>query len=592
MRSLAVLALVSAVVGSGFSFAASTSDSSSAAVERVLRREIAEDVEDRSILLRDILKENEHDSAARWAMGEVHSTKTWQPFSVQPEAAAENELLAAYRDRRGVEPLSVEGHRELAGWCRDQGLTDQERAHLQQMLLADPSQTALWKRLDYRQVDGHWLSPEQMAAVESAAETYRQQSRQWQARAQAIAERLSSPQPGTQAAARESLKRIADPAAIPALELALTAESAELSREFIAWVRQFQELPATFALTRQSVLSPWSDVRELAIDGLRNRRRELFIPALLDSLSGDEEWQVVYNTKARVRVGDPLIVAMFRRELRETISVQKQTVVMGRPLSTVVARPRDPRIFGRQFARLNAERNTIADQLRAADQQESIEAQLAGSNSNTAVEAALRGVTGVPGVVGAKEWWSWWASVTDTTVADTKSKLIVEVEETTTLRPAVALRFSSSCLPAGTLTYTELGPKPIETIRIGDKVLSKDVETGELAYRVVLQTTVRRPQPLVKLSTATETIESTRGHHFWVSGKGWRMAREIQPGDRLHGVKGTVRITDVSTGDMAEVYNLVVDRANTYFVGESLVLSHDVTFPSPTNVKVPGLAAK
>jgi hypothetical protein len=67
------------------------------------------------------------------------------------------------------------------------------------------------------------------------------------------------------------------------------------------------------------------------------------------------------------------------------------------------------------------------------------------------------------------------------------------------------------------------------------------------------------------------------------------MAHELQPGDRLHGLTGTVAVTDVATGDMAAVYNLVVDRANTYFVGQSLVLSHDVTAPAPTNVKVPGL---
>jgi hypothetical protein len=104
-----------------------------------------------------------------------------------------------------------------------------------------------------------------------------------------------------------------------------------------------------------------------------------------------------------------------------------------------------------------------------------------------------------------------------------------------------------------------------------------------------LRTTVRSPQPLVKLGLRAETIQATRGHHFWVSGKGWRMARELRPGDRLHGLNGTVSVTDVATGDTAAVYNLVVDRANTYFVGDSLILSHDVTSPAPTNVKVPGL---
>ena len=39
----------------------------------------------------------------------------------------------------------------------------------------------------------------------------------------------------------------------------------------------------------------------------------------------------------------------------------------------------------------------------------------------------------------------------------------------------------------------------------------------------------------------------------------------------------------------APVYNLVVADFHTYFVGPGMILSHDVTQPAPTNVKVPGL---
>ncbi|MDZ4684690.1 MAG: polymorphic toxin-type HINT domain-containing protein, partial [Planctomycetaceae bacterium] len=197
-----------------------------------------------------------------------------------------------------------------------------------------------------------------------------------------------------------------------------------------------------------------------------------------------------------------------------------------------------------------------------------------------------------------QEWWAWWAEATGVevallkqTVAGNSTKPVVEIQEIEIVNNPV-VRVGTSCLPAGTPIHTELGPKPIETIQIGDRVLAKDIDTGELAYRPVLRTTVRSPQPLVKLSFRTETIQATRGHHFWVSGQGWRMARELRPGDRLHGLHGTVSVTDTATGDTAAVYNLVVDRANTYFVGDALVLSHDVTSPAPTNVKVPGLAVR
>lgn len=132
----------------------------------------------------------------------------------------------------------------------------------------------------------------------------------------------------------------------------------------------------------------------------------------------------------------------------------------------------------------------------------------------------------------------------------------------------------------------------VESLKVGDLVLAKDIDTGELSYKPVIRTTVRSPQPLVTLHTKADSIRATLGHYFWVSGQGWRMAKEIKAGDRLHGVDGTITVTDVSTGGREAVYNLVVEGANTYFVGEGKILSHDVTPPVPTDIIVPGLAAR
>ncbi len=123
-------------------------------------------------------------------------------------------------------------------------------------------------------------------------------------------------------------------------------------------------------------------------------------------------------------------------------------------------------------------------------------------------------------------------------------------------------------------------------------MLAKEIESGELSFRPVILTTVRAPQPLTTLHTKADSIRATLGHYFWVSGQGWRMAKEIKAGNRLHGVQGTVTVTDVSPGGREAVYNLVVEGANSYFVGESGILSHDVTPPVPTDIVVPGLAER
>src|SRR5262249_30034195 len=44
---------------------------------------------------------------------------------------------------------------------------------------------------------------------------------------------------------------------------------------------------------------------------------------------------------------------------------------------------------------------------------------------------------------------------------------------------------SISCFPAGTKVWTMAGARPIESVKIGDRVLTQDIVTGELDYKVV-----------------------------------------------------------------------------------------------------------
>ena len=61
-------------------------------------------------------------------------------------------------------------------------------------------------------------------------------------------------------------------------------------------------------------------------------------------------------------------------------------------------------------------------------------------------------------------------------------------------------------------------------------------------------------------------------------------------GMRFHSLDGAVAVTATESSDRQEVYNLEVADFNTYFVGKSQVLTHDVTVREPTDMLVPGLA--
>ena len=131
------------------------------------------------------------------------------------------------------------------------------------------------------------------------------------------------------------------------------------------------------------------------------------------------------------------------------------------------------------------------------------------------------------------------------------------------------------CLAAGTLIWTARGALPVEQIQVGDLTLSQDPVTGELAYKPVVRTTLRPACELVQIYAGNQMFECSGGHPFWVSGKGWVKARDLQSGSQLHTVNGTLQISSVETGSTQETFNLVVDGFHTYFVGSDKVLSHD-----------------
>ena len=142
-----------------------------------------------------------------------------------------------------------------------------------------------------------------------------------------------------------------------------------------------------------------------------------------------------------------------------------------------------------------------------------------------------------------------------------------------------------SCFKGSTLVWTITGPRPIEEILPGDRVLSQNPSTGELAFKMVQTVTKAKPAPMMKIAVGGEEIVSTLGHPFWVVGQRWTMAKHLQEGSLLHSVSGPVRIESVEEIPAATAwyefsYNLQVDDFHTFFVGESQVLVHHLTMLS------------
>ncbi len=194
-------------------------------------------------------------------------------------------------------------------------------------------------------------------------------------------------------------------------------------------------------------------------------------------------------------------------------------------------------------------------------------------------------------------WWTWWQDynqLTDTPKQTIATNIVqaVDVPYVPYVPPEMlGTSTHHGCFAKGTKVWTLTGPLAIEEIRVGDRVLAEDPLSGELDYKPVLQTTTGH-QPMIAIDAGDERIVATKGHVFWVSGLGWRMAKNLKVGDRLHDVSGWAEIK--ALGDVAadETHNLVVADFGTYFVGESRIFVHDITMLQPTTALVPGQAQR
>ncbi|MEH7475839.1 polymorphic toxin-type HINT domain-containing protein, partial [Priestia megaterium] len=134
------------------------------------------------------------------------------------------------------------------------------------------------------------------------------------------------------------------------------------------------------------------------------------------------------------------------------------------------------------------------------------------------------------------------------------------------------------CFTINTKVKTENGEKPIQNIKIGDKVLAKDENTGKQAYKKVEWLFERKVSKIYEIHIDNETIQTTKEHPFWIVGEGWVKTKDLHDGDLLESDDGKIFTIDkiVVKVKKATVYNFKVADYHSYYVSDLNIWTHNM----------------
>ncbi len=156
------------------------------------------------------------------------------------------------------------------------------------------------------------------------------------------------------------------------------------------------------------------------------------------------------------------------------------------------------------------------------------------------------------------------------------------------------------CFVAGTLVSTAEGFKPIEELKVGDLVLTRnefaDGEETDNDYQPVTELITTHPSELLKLTlsdgNSEETLTTTANHPFYsLDTKSFIHADQLDESSRVASADGQpLTVTAISRraaseGETFTTYNIEVAGSHTYFVGRQRAWVHNTSTPCKVAMK-------
>jgi len=577
-------------------------------------------------------------ATARGLLGLVEDQGRWErPEAVTERVKADEALgatLAEYNARRErAAPTDADAQWALALWCEKAGLAAEAKAHLGAVVRIDPARDGAWKRLGYVRHGDRWVTAEQLADERREAAAQHQADARW--RPLLVRWRAGLRDKGARReAAERGLEGLSDPRAAPAVWAAFGAGDAEQQGQAVRALGRIDAPGASRALATLAVAGRTAEVRRAATETLRRRDARDFLDLLIGLVRKPLKYEVrptggldqpgvlfvegeqanvrrVYNAVNRdggasgsnfTELLENIPPRIFGAAVPFTPYDPQNLAAAAGPLYLNVPAaggPTSPRTRGAgpgttpavNVTALAAQRDLqIAGMLGQARQMfdygqqrmqadvlevEAINADIEAVNDK--VLPSLSALTGQDLGASADAWQSWWADQRGYALS----------RSPTTEKPTYTEFVSNpnllhhACFGAGTLVRTLDGPRPIESVRVGDQALSQDSRSGRLSYRPVVAVYHNKPASTLRIKAGGEAVVATPIHRFWKAGQGWVMARELKAGDALRTLGGSARIESIEDDAVRPVFNLELADGDSYFVGGLGALVHDNSLVRP-----------
>jgi hypothetical protein len=473
----------------------------------------------------------------------------------EPELYVEQQRIEERQSRE----RAARAHTQLATWCEENGLKPEAFAHFSEASQLDPELRTPWEHLGCKKHSGRWMTEEQIAAEQRELGAQRHADRHWEPLLRRWRAWLREKSRRDEAEAH--LAAVTDPRAVASIWRVFARGDAADQREALRLLESIDSPAATRSLVGLAVYSEFPDVQGPAIECLASRDSRDVVPMLID----------VIRSPLRFKFEPPSGYLDYLNASRGTLVVEGRDSIVRRSYA-IGAVSMDRFLRGTPQGMMM---ENVLDQRLTADVRDIERHNEEAERINAKAAAALRRITGESLGNDEGTWRNWWAEQQGYVYDPPKPEDKVVRVGGFTIFPHCA------CFAAGTTVQTFSGPRPIESICLGDRVLSQNTGTGELSYQPVIAVHHNLPSPTLRLTVAGETTITTGIHRFWKTGRGWVMARDLKPGDRVRVVGGTARVEAVAADTVQPVYNLDVAQDRDFFVGRAGLLVHDFSLVEP-----------